>query len=287
MGWPVVTVASGGLPVVDVTATTGRGAPVTEATNKFGRAVTKVTSGGIPVAFETLTVWPPPVNDPLFSSVKLLMGFNGANASTGAPGMTDESGAAHGTSTALNGAAISTAQSFFGGSSLSLNGSTQLTRFSDSADYDLSNGPFTIECWIRPTSVTGTQIILGQWDIAPDLGWVFFHNAGVMSFNLSTTGSDTISQLAGGTVSIGTWYAVCVDFDGTKYRMYVNGAMTASSTTLRTIFNSVNSLAIGASSISGGLAFNGFIDELRLTKGVARYANDSGYTVAISAFPRS
>lgn len=61
MGVPVVTVASGGMPVVDVTATTGRGTPVSEATNKFGSPVTKVASGGMAVAYETLVVWPPPV----------------------------------------------------------------------------------------------------------------------------------------------------------------------------------------------------------------------------------
>jgi hypothetical protein len=48
MGWPVVTVASGGMPVIDVTATKPLlGLPVTEAANKFGRAVTKVAVGGI------------------------------------------------------------------------------------------------------------------------------------------------------------------------------------------------------------------------------------------------
>lgn len=52
MGWPVVTVPSGGLPVVDVTATTKLGTPVTEATNKFGVAVTKVVGKpGLPVVF--------------------------------------------------------------------------------------------------------------------------------------------------------------------------------------------------------------------------------------------
>lgn len=56
MGWPVVTVTSGGLPVVDVTATTGRGTPVTEATNARGRAVTKVASGGMPVTYETIGI---------------------------------------------------------------------------------------------------------------------------------------------------------------------------------------------------------------------------------------
>jgi hypothetical protein len=51
MGWAVVTTASGGLPVIDVTATTKIGMPVTEAANGKGVPVTKVTSGGIPVVY--------------------------------------------------------------------------------------------------------------------------------------------------------------------------------------------------------------------------------------------
>lgn len=55
-GLPVITVASGGIPVVDVTATTPKfGMPVTEAPANRGIAVTKVTSGaktaGIPVTY--------------------------------------------------------------------------------------------------------------------------------------------------------------------------------------------------------------------------------------------
>lgn len=53
MGLPVVTVASGGLPVVDVTAILPRtGLPVTEATNGKGIAVTKVVGKpGLPVVY--------------------------------------------------------------------------------------------------------------------------------------------------------------------------------------------------------------------------------------------
>lgn len=54
MGIAVVTVASGGLPVIDVTALAPKlGVPVTEATNGRGIAVTKVTlpKGGLPVTF--------------------------------------------------------------------------------------------------------------------------------------------------------------------------------------------------------------------------------------------
>lgn len=55
MGLPVVTVAAGGMPVVDVTATTPKfGVPVTEATNGRGVAVTKVAGSipGLPVVFD-------------------------------------------------------------------------------------------------------------------------------------------------------------------------------------------------------------------------------------------
>lgn len=58
MGLPIVTVASGGLPVVDVGASL-RGTPVTEATNGVGLRVTKVAAYGMPVAYETIGVAAP------------------------------------------------------------------------------------------------------------------------------------------------------------------------------------------------------------------------------------
>jgi len=61
MGLAVVTVASGGLPVVDVTSIAPRtGTPVTEASNGRGVPVTKVVGKpGMPVVFETIGVAAP------------------------------------------------------------------------------------------------------------------------------------------------------------------------------------------------------------------------------------
>lgn len=60
MGVAVVTVASGGMPVVDVTSIAPRtGLPVTEASNGRGLRITKVAKFGIPVVFETIGVAPP------------------------------------------------------------------------------------------------------------------------------------------------------------------------------------------------------------------------------------
>src|SRR6185436_6074945 len=62
MATPVVTVAAGGLPVVDVTATFPKlGLPVTEALNGRGTAVTKVVANGLPVTFSTVPDYPPPI----------------------------------------------------------------------------------------------------------------------------------------------------------------------------------------------------------------------------------
>ena len=63
MGLAVVTVATGGLPVVDVTATKpGLGVPVSEAANGFGVRVTKVTPAagtGFPPGMAVTYVVPP------------------------------------------------------------------------------------------------------------------------------------------------------------------------------------------------------------------------------------
>lgn len=245
-----------------------------------------------PSSFANAWLSPATAKDPYFASVVLLMGFEDADASIGAPGMTDES-TANNKGLAFNiadNAQIDTAQSKFGGSSLLLDGAGgDRIRFHDDADWNLAAGAFTIECWIRPNSVgAGTRFIVCQWQIAPNLGWVLYQSGARLSWNVSTTGSNNLNDIPASppSMSVATWYAVCMEFDGTKYRMYLDGTMIASSTTLRTIFDSPNELSIGASNL-GGSGFNGWIDEMRITKGVARYASDSGYTPATAAFPRS
>jgi len=65
MALPVVTVASGGLPVVDMTATKpGLGMAVSEATNGYGRAVTKVTPAIGGLAGVAVTYVVPAVGNP-------------------------------------------------------------------------------------------------------------------------------------------------------------------------------------------------------------------------------
>lgn len=226
-------------------------------------------------------------SDPDFSSVVLLLGFEGTNGSTGSPGLDDESLSAHGT-LAGGGANsnISTTQSKFGVSSLHLTGNAVF--YSDSADWNLGSGHFTIELFVYPGTVSGVQFLIGQWQSVPSLGWELYMSSDKLAWNTSTTGSDNNSDITGSTsIVANAWQHVCIDYDGSKYRVYVQGVMNGSFATPRTLFDSPLNLTIGASQ-NGSFLFNpGFIDEVRITKGIARYATDGSFAVPTAPFPRS
>lgn len=226
-------------------------------------------------------------SDPDFSSVVLLLGFEGSNGATGSPGMDDESLSAHGTlaggSSTSN---ISTAQSKFGSSSLHLTGNS--VDYADSADWDLGSGHFTVEMFAYPGVVSGVQFLIGQWNAAPDLGWQLYLNDANLVWNTSTTGSDNNTDITGSaSITASVWHHLCIDYDGVKYRTYVDGVKDGSFSTPRTLHDSNQNLTIGAAANGSFLFDPGFVDEVRITKGVARYATDTSFTVPTSAFPRS
>jgi hypothetical protein len=106
-----------------------------------------------------------------------------------------------------------------------------------------------------------------------------------LQWDTSTNGSTVNTDITGATtVTLNTWIAWAVDFDGAKYRLYLNGVMDGSFTTVRSLFAATATLSLGTS--FGANRLGGFLDEVRITKGVARYASDSGYTVPTAAFPR-
>lgn len=241
----------------------------------------------------------PPGSDLFFSSTVLLMGFEGADASTGAPGMTDESFAAHGLSSGIVGQAqIDTAQFKFGTSSLLLNTvSASSIQFNDSADWQLSTAnsdQFTIELFVRFAATGASKVFVCQSNTDGTECFSFQTKSGDatnFSFYYSPDGtfaSEVATHSSGAALTTNTWYALAVDKDsGGKIRLYKDGTMVGSSTPANSaFFNSAVKLVIGATA-GGGAALNGWIDEIRITKGVARYASDGGYTVTTAAFPRT
>ena len=226
-------------------------------------------------------------SDPYFGNVVLLVGANGTDGSTT---FVDESPAAH-TLTATGNAQIDTAQFRFGVSSALFDGTGDLISAADSADWAFGAGQFTIEAWVQLATVAVSKIhtIVSQAGAGgTGKSFEFFIDPNGLYAAFSSNGT-TFTQTNGPWApAANTWYHVAVDRDASnKVRLYVDGVMKGSSTYASTLTDSTFTLSIGQLAYATPANdLNGWLDELRITKGVARYASDSGFTVPTAAFPR-
>jgi Concanavalin A-like lectin/glucanases superfamily len=221
--------------------------------------------------------------DANLASVVFLTSFDGVD---GATSDTEFRGKAL---TFVGNAQIDTAQSVFGGSSLLLDGTGDYITTPDHADFDFAAGQFTVELWVRHnTGFSTNEAYIGQWgSTTAEQAWFLFLNSGSLTFRVQTAGG-LINTTVAWTPTVGTWYALAVDRDATgKFRIYRDGVMVASSAAVGTaIQNGTGLLGIGRVPSLSTYDLQGWVDEIRVTKGVARYASDSGYTVPTAAFPR-
>lgn len=227
--------------------------------------------------------------DPNFASVVLLVGFDGADGSTT---FTDESNSAH-TLTPVGDAQIDTAQSKFGGSSLRLDGTGDRVNLAASADWNVGANPFTIEVFVRVSAFqdSNNRGILTTTGGAGLNAYVLQVSTTEFSFQFNHSGGigydKTLTTLGVLTPTTDTWYHVCAERgSGNKFRLYIDGVMRASLTSSVTVNYENTSLVIGTVNATGN-PLNGWLDEIRITKGVARYDSDAGFTVPASAYPRS
>ncbi len=248
--------------------------------------VTATGSGGsVPQASNSVG---PITGDPSFASVVLLLQFAGADGSTSFVDLSNSAKAV----TATGNAQVDTAQSKFGGTSLLLDGTGDFLELADSPDWLLSSAnsdQFTVECWIRPATIGNPDQVIGQRAGGGNAGcWsIVLLNAGKIELSLGTAGGDVFVGSATGAIVTGAWQHVAADKDAAgKVRLYVGGVMVASNTPANSaLVNFTTVLTIGSN--SSGWASDGWIDDVRVTKGVARYASDGGFTPPTEAFPTS
>jgi hypothetical protein len=136
---------------------------------------------------------------------------------------------------------------------------------------------WTIEAWIYPVESKTMAIVNLVTATNANSGLNFGTNS---SMQLKCDNGVTAGA-AGGTISLNTWSHVAAVRSGSTITLYVNGSSVA--TTNQTP-NATSFAYIGrVSSTSVPEVFNGFIDDLRITKGVARYT--ANFTAPIKAFP--
>lgn len=167
-------------------------------------------------------------------------------------------------------AQISTSVVKYGTGSLAFDGTGDylVSNAANSNLYAFGTGDFTIEFWIY-TNSSGTYTVydsraLGVNDLSPT---IYLNSNSVTFF---TNGGDRIN---GGNLTNATWNHIALARSGTSTKLFLNGTQTGSTyTDTNNYINSSGRPFIGSGSIVAGQnALNGYIDDLRITKGYARY----------------
>lgn len=216
------------------------------------------------------------IRDPYFSNVGSLLHFDGADASTT---FTDVKGLAW---SANGNAQIDTAQSKWGGASGLFDGTGDFLGGFSTSTLNVGTGDFTIEAWIRLNS-TGRNAILSKYVTAAG-GYLF--DLGASTELRLIIGTGTFQTATGATsLSTGVWYHVAATKSGTTLRVFLNGTQDGSVTAAGTPADAARSPTIGRDPNDATRDFDGWIDDLRVTIGVARYT--ANFTPPAAAFPNS
>lgn len=225
--------------------------------------------------------------DPHYANVSLLLHFDGANGSTT---FTDSSPSPK-TVTRVGSGVISTAQSLFGGASYAggNNSSNYLTIPSSSA-FDFTAGDFCFETAVYLNSVGGS---LGTiiWTKSEDTGFTPF-NVGITADQkvrfraYSTTPALVVELTSTASIALNAWQRISFTRSGTTFRAFLEGVQFGTATGVAaSLYTSASLVSIGNFQPTAETRFklDGYLDEMRITKGAARYTAD--YTLAAAAFP--
>lgn len=151
-------------------------------------------------------------------------------------------------------------------------------QFPHSQDFQFGYDNFTIEFWAMLTSFTASSQSILHLRTNDGYGpWIINYNqtAGKMCFFLSNSGLSAWATIltTDFAPTLGTWFHAAVVRNGNTITFYIDGVSRGSVTFTDSVaYSTSHALTIGASS-NNAAYFNGYLQDIRITKGVARYTS--------------
>lgn len=198
---------------------------------------------------------------------RLLLRCDGVDGSTT---FTDVSvGGAHGPATVSGNAQVDTAESVFGGGSLLCGGSGDWLSYPSHADWNLGSpgggNDFTIDFRFRPNALSGGIYALIGANPA-NAGWQVYADGGSLKVNFGPATEQTVATA----FSNGAWYHIAIVRSGTTTTVYRDGTSIGTCTDVDWN-NDAGALRVGS---EGTTSLNGWLDEVRISKGIARWISN-------------
>lgn len=222
--------------------------------------------------------------DPSWTSVSALLHFDGGNGSTS---FIDSGPIGHAVS---RGSPATQVSDFvkFGPSSFDPAGTSGFARMAPHDSFNFGSGNFTVEAWIYATAAaSGTQAICCKWrNTSSGLSWYMGRDSsGRLFFYYSQNGSSGTFPASTGTIPVSQWVHAAVVRDSSTLRFFINGSASGTASITGTLAATTSVVSVGndGDNTPIGQRFVGRIDELRITKGVARYT--ATFTPPTSPFP--
>jgi len=220
--------------------------------------------------------------DPYIGNVSLLLHGDGDNGST----TIIDSSPSPKTVTAFGDAQISTAQSKFGGSSIAFDGTGDYLESPQNADFSFGSGAFTIEFWFfTGQTSSGTFVSHRSGPGAGSTNWLVtlgVPTQGKVGLYLSSGSAYGVPGLSTtSSVTDNQWHHYAATRSGSTIRVFLDGVQESTTIWEGTVSETPRVLQVGYDSSASYL--DGYIDDLRITKGVARYT--SNFTPPTAPFP--
>ena len=182
-------------------------------------------------------------------------------------------------------AQISTSVKKYGTGSMSFDGTDDRLTSVGNPAFAFGTGDFTVEGWIYTNVLVGERGFLQTSDTAGGLKTTYTSGIllclGPSPYYLNANIGGTNVTSGSTYLSINTWYHVAVTRASGSVRLFINGTLVGGPTTITTSLLGQNLVVGGYYSTT--YLWNGYIDDLRVTNGVARYT--ASFTPPTSAFP--
>ena len=153
------------------------------------------------------------------------------------------------------------------------------------SQFQFAAGDFTVETWAYVVNNVSAAVLLDCAAAGTNFGWFLeYSNARGMFFYMGTgSGGGGVSYAT--TPALTTWTHLAVSRQSGTLRLFINGVLVASGSLPNSSVATLPLLVGAANSYTTLYYFDGYLDDIRITNGVARYV--ATFTPPTAAFPNS